>query len=51
MLAQEAKPPMPGRVTKITHEKWLIRPISPASAEIASENMAYLLRQVLNGAF
>ncbi|MBO9608131.1 MAG: hypothetical protein J7639_19375, partial [Paenibacillaceae bacterium] len=33
-----------GRIIKIAHEKWLICWIWGASSEIASENMAYLLR-------
>ncbi|MBO9606451.1 MAG: hypothetical protein J7639_10890 [Paenibacillaceae bacterium] len=36
---------MPGRLTGIANEKWLICLFWPASSEIASENMAYLLRQ------
>jgi len=33
---------IPGRETKIAHEKWLINPISPVSSEIARENTGYL---------
>jgi len=36
---------------KIAYEKWLIRPILPASLEIASENTAIPAKQLPNGGF